>query len=500
MTQMQVRLTSAEVLGAANIHFELLLGLILTLSREGFRTSLSRSVVSTSARNVALLPVPTGVAISVIVVTAYTTYLAPIDLSQHPQFTWATMTFLTGAVLELLAEPLYIDALVRLDTLTRVRAEGFAITAKSAAILASLAYIQDPSTLLPFGIGQMTFGGAFFAVFWISHAQRKGIKASLYYLWPSRSKGQPLFDRDALWLSFTMTRQNLIKHGLGEGDKLAVARLASLSDQGAYALASNYGERDAVKSREILLTLYTMLGSLVARILYQPLEESSRLTFARALGDSVSPSQASLDLSYSLLSTLLSFYVILSLFLVTFCPPYSTTLLVFLAGKRWAYQTSAPSILGVYGSTYLPVMAFNGLLEGFLQACASPPQLTRYAFVLMAASVVFGATLNAFHQVHVVAAEKGLIIASSLSTLARAAYCYHFTSSIYVQGKHTPAPRLSLSSLTVNPASLAVFALSAAVVYGQPYSTSKASDAQSGLSLRHLLAGLTCVAMCAGAW
>jgi hypothetical protein len=242
MTQMQVRLTSAEVLGAASIHFELLLGLILTLSREGFRTSLSRSLVTESTRNVSLLPIPIGIAISIVVMSVYTTYLVPIEMVQHPHFTWATTTFSMGAVMELLAEPLYIDALVRLDTLTRVKAEGFAIAAKSAAILASLAYMQNPSTLLPFGIGQMAFGAAFLGVFWISHAGRKGVSQGLRFLWPSRSNGQPLFDRNALWLSFTMTRQNLVKHGLGEGDKLAVARLASLSDQGAYALASNYGE------------------------------------------------------------------------------------------------------------------------------------------------------------------------------------------------------------------------------------------------------------------
>jgi oligosaccharide translocation protein RFT1 len=242
MTQMQVRLTSAEVLGAANIHFELILGLILTLSREGFRTALSRSVVSKSTKNVALLPIPIGIVISGIVMSVYTTYLAPIELVRHPHFHWATMTFLVGAVLELLAEPLYIDALVRLDTFTRVKAEGIAITAKSAAILGTLVLMQDTTTLLPFGIGQMIFGGAFLAVFWTSYANRSGLYESLRYLWPSRGNEKTLLNREALWLSFTMTRQNLVKHGLGEGDKFAVVRLASLSDQGAYALASNYGE------------------------------------------------------------------------------------------------------------------------------------------------------------------------------------------------------------------------------------------------------------------
>jgi oligosaccharide translocation protein RFT1 len=255
-------------------------------------------------------------------------------------------------------------------------------------------------------------------------------------------------------------------------------------------------------SLESIWSHTSMKGSLVARILYQPLEESSRLTFARALGDSDAPSQVSLDLAYGLLSTLLSFYVILSLFLITFCPPYSSTLLFILAGKRWAYQTSAPAILGVYGSTYLPAMAFNGLLEGFLQACASPTQLTRYAFVLIAASGVFVVTLMTLLQFQVVAAEKGLIIASSVSTLVRAAYCYHFTASTYVnskqQSKEKRASRMSLRSLSVHPATLAIFALSASIVYGLPFSINKAT--QDEISLKHLLAGVSCALMCAGTW
>ncbi|KAH8981677.1 hypothetical protein EDB86DRAFT_2931631, partial [Lactarius hatsudake] len=42
---------------------------------------------------------------------------------------------------------------------------------------------------------------------------------------------------------------------LTEGDKLLISRLSPLADQGGYAIASNY-------------------GSLVARVVFQPIEES----------------------------------------------------------------------------------------------------------------------------------------------------------------------------------------------------------------------------------
>ena len=46
-----------------------------------------------------------------------------------------------------------------------------------------------------------------------------------------------------------MVKQSILKHLLTEGDKFAVAKLATLSDQGGYALASNYGKFSHIVSQ-----------------------------------------------------------------------------------------------------------------------------------------------------------------------------------------------------------------------------------------------------------
>ena len=74
-----------------------------------------------------------------------------------------------------------------------------------------------------------------------------------------------------------MTGQSLVKHFLTEGDKFLVSRLSPLADQGGYAVAANY-------------------GSLVARIVFQPIEEtadrkSTRLNSSHS-GESRMPSSA----------------------------------------------------------------------------------------------------------------------------------------------------------------------------------------------------------------
>ncbi|KAF8966968.1 Rft protein-domain-containing protein [Flammula alnicola] len=62
-----------------------------------------------------------------------------------------------------------------------------------------------------------------------------------------------------------MTLQSLVKHFLTEGDKMILSWFSPLRDQGGYAIAVNY-------------------GSLIARIVFQPIEETLRVFFSRILG------------------------------------------------------------------------------------------------------------------------------------------------------------------------------------------------------------------------
>ena len=45
-----------------------------------------------------------------------------------------------------------------------------------------------------------------------------------------------------------MTMQSLVKHFLTEGDKFVVTQISPLTDQGGYAVASNYGKPTAAFS------------------------------------------------------------------------------------------------------------------------------------------------------------------------------------------------------------------------------------------------------------
>ncbi|KAE8219075.1 hypothetical protein CF319_g7162 [Tilletia indica] len=448
LNQLLVRFTDPSVFGAANVQLDLLLSTILFLARDGVRGALIRSGRSESRsasaslppglHNIALLPIPAGLIIASVATFLYTTRFAPDELTKthHNAFLLSVGLYVLGAVLELVSEPFYNRASVALNVPLRVKAEGTAVLAKGVATLAWMMAPVGASSdkigkgLIAFGLGQAAYGAATLAVFLLAHAKSHGMRGIPRALWPvapaqTSEKGikPTYFDTATLSLTWVLVKQSLLKHVLTESDKLAVARIGSLTDQGGYALASNY-------------------GSLVARMLFQPLEESSRIVFSTQLGNvrqkspsnhvsSSSPatvpafSQQALKSSTDLLHALLHFYALLATLLISFAPPLATPGLFLLAGTRWASSTSAPSILGSYAGIYLGVMGFNGILEGFLQATASEAELGTYSGVMIASSAAFVGALAGFSRLFN-GGETALVYANSLALALRAAWSWAY--------------------------------------------------------------------------
>ncbi|KAL9938224.1 hypothetical protein V8E36_002847 [Tilletia maclaganii] len=469
LNQLLVRLTDPSVFGTANVQLDLLLSTILFLARDGVRGAMIRSTQAAAAvadgapisngaqrkskrallpaglHNIALLPVPAGLAIASIATFVYTTKLAPKELvdSHRTEFSTSVALYVLGAVLELLSEPFYNRASVSLNIQLRVKAEGAAVIAKGVATLAFMAASTSRFSssdkvgkgLIAFGLGQAAYGAATLLVFLNTSIRAQGMCGTVDALLPAKPlPNQPRLDASTLSLTWVLFKQSLLKHLLTESDKLAVARIGTLSDQGGYALASNY-------------------GSLVARMLFQPLEESSRIIFSTQLGavrqkqpktvkvqeaPAVSATNGlgpALNSSTGLLSSLLHFYALLAALLFAFAPPLATPGLFLLAGSRWARSTSASSILGSYAGIYLGVMGFNGILEGFLQATASEAELGTYSAVMIASSGAFVASLAAFSRLPSSASSKlgsssssesALVYANSLALTLRAVWSWAY--------------------------------------------------------------------------
>ncbi|KAG6824941.1 hypothetical protein H0H87_010709, partial [Tephrocybe sp. NHM501043] len=125
------------------------------------------------------------------------------------------------------------------------------------------------------------------------------------------------------------------------------------------------------------------LGALVARIIFQPIEEACRGFFSKVLGNMSSktgtkPSgndNAALKQASKVLITLLSVQAAFSLILVVFGTAYIPIVLQILLPRQYL-ATSAPQVLSAW-VWYIPVLAFNGGLEAFLSSVATPQDLNR---------------------------------------------------------------------------------------------------------------------------
>lgn len=301
-----------------------------------------------------------------------------------------------------------------------------------------------------------------------------------------------------------MTVQSLVKHLLTEGDKLAVSRTSKLADQGGYAVASNYGGWNPFVIKNVP---NHQPGSLVARIIFQPVEEISRVYFSKTLSSCTteqdksstkvllqsqttqsSPDttqfgkpltgsqQTALHQASTTLNTLLLLQAHLLLILMTFLPPYLPTLLSHFLPKKYLV-TSAPSILQAYAH-YLPMMSLNGLLEAFAFSVMSPADVkvqTRWLFIT---SISFGLSVWILAD-RLALGEVGLVYANVASLGMRAAWAAKFSHQWFkrtwsrgavdkVDASNESQPALasglSLRQITPPLSVLIVFAVSSQIV------------------------------------
>lgn len=118
----------------------------------------------------------------------------------------------------------------------------------------------------------------------------------------------------------------------------------------------------------------------MARIIFQPIEETLRLFFSRILSSGTreiakDQYQASLKQSIDTLHSLISVQVAFSLILVVFGTAYLPVMFGLLLPKQYL-GTSAPAVLAAW-MWYIPVLALNGGLEAFLSSVATPKDLNR---------------------------------------------------------------------------------------------------------------------------
>ncbi|KAF4548954.1 Rft-like protein [Elsinoe fawcettii] len=333
-----------------------------------------------------------------------------------------------AAVIELASEPGFVAAQALLLFKVRAGAEAAATVVKTLSTVGSAVWAHRQGVeagVMPFAIGQLAFASTLlvYYAFKLNPVRQQHSFSLLPDSLPdspdkrsSKADAQneyllTLFSRPLLKIATSLTIQSILKYVLTQGDSLLITALATLQDQGSYALASNY-------------------GGLIARMVFQPIEEASRNLFAKlcsAPAPSSPQTKTSPDPSVlrakQILSLILKLYLLLSLPIATLGPSLAPPLLGLVAGQRWT-SLGAGEVLGAY-AYYIPLLALNGILEAFVSATAGNRDLYVQSLFMGSCFVAFAGT--AWVGIgRLGMGARGVVVANGVNMAGRIAWCAYF--------------------------------------------------------------------------
>jgi oligosaccharide translocation protein RFT1 len=253
------------------------------------------------------------------------------------------------------------------------------------------------------------------------------------------------FPRRLVALSTNVFFQSIVKHLLTQGDAIMLAAMTSLKDQGIYSLATNY-------------------GGLVARVLFQPIEENSRTIFSSLLNSGKPGRQYTSNISAAKahLVDILRAYGLLSVLIFPLGPYLVPRILHILGGHRWA-SPEVGSLLSLY-CYYIPFLAFNGITEAFVSSTASPSDLRRQACWMGVFSASFVLAAYLFLKIGSLGAH-GLVCANIVNMAVRTAWSFIFLRSYF----HQHGNSIALTEFNIQPHTWIAGALSSIIMIKQGY-------------------------------
>ncbi|KAH6674067.1 Rft protein-domain-containing protein [Halenospora varia] len=358
-----------------------------------------------------------------------------------------------AAIWELFAEPCFVVAQYKSQFKIRAASEATATLLRCLTTCGSAIWASRTGRdlgILPFAIGQATYALSLWLVYnwrlW-SMASTEDFSMKPTPIFSSNPSAYLLsyFSRPLLALGASIFVQSIVKHVLTQGDTFLIAYLASPIDQGIYALANNY-------------------GGLLARLILQPVEESSRNYFGKLLSTvDGQPSKDAISKAKTSLSSLLRAYILLSVCVLSVGPTIAPLLLNLVAGPRWA-ASGAGEVLATY-CYYIPLLAINGVTEAFVSSVATESDVNRQSLWMLAFSAGFGGGAFVFLRLLQLGAQ-GLVWANVLNMAFRIVWSSTFISSFLRHHGSTLALRQLIPQPSTVAAAVGIYAILARLQSG----------------------------------
>ncbi|XP_072505685.1 man(5)GlcNAc(2)-PP-dolichol translocation protein RFT1 isoform X2 [Notamacropus eugenii] len=400
-----LRFLSKEILGIVNVRLTLLYSTVTFLAREAFRRAcLSGSTNRNWSQTINLLwlTVPLGLFWSLFLGRVWSQILEVPDPNVVPNYGVGVAAFGLSAVIELLGEPFWV--LAQTHMLVRLK-----VIAESLSVILRCVFIAVLVVCLPH------WGLYIFSL------------AQTFVNWKEAK------------LTWSFFKQSFLKQILTEGERYVMTfwNVLDFGDQGVYDVVNN-------------------LGSLVARLVFQPIEESFYIFFAKVLerGKSVKlQKQEDIAMAAAVLESLLKLVLLIGLTITVFGYSYSQLALDIYGGSLLS-TGSGPVLLRSY-CLYVLLLAVNGVTECFTFASMSKEEVDRHNFLMLVLSFTF---LLSSYFLTKWQGSVGFIFANCFNMGIRITQSTHYIYRYYRESPHRP-----LAGLLPSPFLLVVYVLSGVI-------------------------------------
>jgi len=437
-----LRRVSTDILGLVNVRLTLLDDTILFLSREAFR----RACLGFNGKswgpilNLMWLCVPVGVFWSSMLGWVWLNILPAPPTHLTAQYQAAVLAVGVSGVVEMFVEPVWVVGQVFMFHKLRVVMDFLWMVTRAVILAAAVIYAPE-KVLLYSSLGHLlssvlyVAGYYVFFIFWIKYRVVSDKKEedknedskelpfnSIVDFLPKPSEG---VSEEHRGVAFSFFSNGVVKQLLTEGEKytMTVFSLLTLSQQGIYDVVAN-------------------LGSLAARFLFRPIEESSNFFFSQLWARQEPPEkQENIEEVSVGLYRLLRLMSLLGLIILTFGFSYSHLLLHLYGGSNLTVG-SGPDLLRAQCLLVL-FLAVNGITECFAMAVMSQADIVKFNYKMGIMSVLYLAL--AWGLTNLVG-PVGFVFANCCNMAVRIAHSVHVIHHTFKRTKYNP-----LSGLVPGP-------------------------------------------------
>ena len=332
MNAVLLRHISREVLGIANVRLMLLHSTILFLSREAVRKACltkTEGILTSRQRRIRMVNL-IWFSIAGGLLIAFPLSLLWILLFEQPskEYLWQYKVSVIGTslstIMELLVEPLWIFGQKFSFVKTKAVLEGIFLTTRctlTVILVVLFPHFQLHSFSIAFIFSSLLYTCLYYGYFYhyikINEKKTDFPFHHMQDFLPNLTIDKPFIDSYYLQLAQSFYKQSLLKQFLSEGERyvMTVFNILNFGQQGVFDVVNN-------------------LGSLAARLLFMPIEESYYTFFSQILGRETAKNQKleSIKSSSEALSVVLKFVSLVGFIILVFGYSYSTMLLHLYGG------------------------------------------------------------------------------------------------------------------------------------------------------------------------